>query len=65
MKSAIAALVALGATALSTCDDWLYEDCSQMYWRNACPGEVAEGECGWWYWDDYSGQYWVTCDEFD
>ena len=54
MKSAIAALVALGATALSTCDDWLYEDCSQLYWRNACPGEVAEGECGWWYWDEYA-----------
>lgn len=63
MKSIAA--ICLAATA-SACD-WIWEDCSWMYYRDLCEDENFEGatDCGWVYWDDWSyEEFWVTCDEF-
>jgi len=60
MKSAIAALIIASATA---CDDWTWEECSEMYYRNLCDGE-CNGD-GWMYWDDiWEEGYCVSVDEF-
>ena len=46
-------------------NEWNWEDCSQMWWRNACEWE-AEGDCGWIYEDYYTWEtFWVSCDEFN
>ena len=62
MKSAIAALI---ASAVTACDnEWIWEECSWMWYRDGCDGEVAG--CGWIYWDDWNlEEFTVTCDEFD
>ena len=62
MKFAITALLAAAATA---CDnEWIWEECSWMYYRDPCEGEGTLGE-GWVYWDDWNlEEFWVTDDEF-
>ena len=47
------------------CDnEWVWEDCSWMWYRSACDGE-GDTDCGWVYWDDWNQEeFWVTCDEF-
>ena len=47
------------------CDnEWIWEDCSWMWYRNACEGE-GDTDCGWIYWDDWwQEEFWVDCDEF-
>ena len=62
MKSAIAALLVAGATA---CDnEWIWEECSWMYYRHVCDYET---DCaGWKYWDDWNlEEFCVTVDEFN
>ena len=48
------------------CDNyWNWEDCSYMWWRDACEWE-AEGDCGWIYEDYWTWEtFWVSCDEFN
>ena len=61
MKSIAA--ICLAATA-SACD-WIWEECSWMWYRDLCDGEEGETDCGWVYWDDWTyEEFWVTCDEF-
>ena len=61
MKSIAA--ICLAATA-SACD-WIWEECSWMWYRSTCDGEDGETDCGWVYWDDWNyEEFWVTCDEF-
>ena len=64
MKFAITALLAAAANA---CDnEWIWEECSWMYYRNQCDDEGwGDGEDGWVYWDDWNlEEFWVTEDEF-
>ena len=67
MKSAIAALIASSASACA--NEWMWEQCSQSWWRDACEGENVmfdAEDCGYVYWDDWDlEEYWVTCAEFD
>ena len=48
------------------CDnEWIWEECSWMYYRSPCEGE-GDTDCGWVYWDDWSfSEFWVDCDEFN
>ena len=77
MKFAIAALVATAATAVpvaterdailaqvdaSGCqDDYIWENCSELYYRYSCAGDDHYGEDGWYYLDDeFYEDWWVT-----
>ena len=72
MKFALAALLAATTIATRTADqfgndcwgDWIWEDCSGMYYQS----DYCSDDCGWWYApemdDDWSDDFWVTCDEF-
>ena len=63
MKSAIAALI-IAASANACDNEWIWEDCSWMWYRDPCEGE-GDTECGWVYWDDWwQEEFWVDCDEF-
>ena len=66
-------LLAIGATAthISAGDDclsdWIWEDCSQLYYQwDWC--KWSEGEYGWWYSpeldDDWGDDWWVPEDEW-
>ena len=65
------ALLAVGATATRVAQeeecvgDWMWEECSQSYWRI----DTCSDDCGWWYAptpdEILDDDYWVTCDEFD
>ena len=50
---------------VEVCDsEWIWEECSWMYYRDPCEGE-GDTECGWVYWDDWNyEEFWVDCDEF-
>ena len=50
---------------VAVCDnEWIWEECSWMYYRDPCEGE-GDTECGWVYWDDWwQEEFWVDCDEF-
>ena len=69
MKSTIAALMVAATTACS--NEWIWEECSWMYYREGCGDEVTgDGDpgdgCGWIYWYDWEGvEKEVTCDQFD
>ena len=66
MKSAIAALIATAATACE--NEWIWEECSWMYYRVPCDYEFDNSgeEDGWIYWDDWNQEeFWVTAAEFD
>ena len=44
--------------------DWIWEDCSSLYYR----WDDCSDDCGWEYkaeGDEDEDAYWVTCDEFD
>ena len=46
--------------------EWIWEDCSGMYYRNECYEGEGDTDCGWMYWDDWNWtEFWVTCDEFN
>ena len=54
------------------CTEWIWEECSWMYYRHYCvdennwPEYGVEDDCGWFYWDDWNlEEFFVTCDEFD
>ena len=60
------AIVVLAATETRAwgCHEWIWEDCSEMWYRDACEHE-RETECGWIYWDDWEEtEFWVSCEEF-
>ena len=62
MKSAIAALI-IAASANACDNEWIWEECSQMYYRDCCDNECYEE--GWVYWDDWNlEEFEVTVDEF-
>ena len=65
MKSVIAALLA--AVVSAGCEDeWTWENCSQLYYRDPCKGEDHEDEDGWYYLDDeFYEKWWVTRAEFE
>ena len=62
LSATLAQASSLKATTTTACDDsWVWEECSNMYWRNDC----ESNDCGWVYWDDWTWtEFWVTCDEF-
>ena len=43
-----------GGAVEEWCDnEWIWEDCSESWWRNPCDWE---GQDGWVYWDDWYGE---------
>ena len=63
MATAIMVLAATSATACDK-DKWIWENCSQLYYRYACEYEDW-GDCGWVYYNEEFGEEeWVTCEEF-
>ena len=68
MKSTIAALIVAGASACA--NEWIWEECSWMYYRYPCADEYIHGDdgdgCGWFYWDDWNlEEFEVTCGEVE
>ena len=75
MKSAIAALIASSVSACA--NEWIWEECSQSWYRDPCIGEFTDtycdcaggydkDTCGWIYYDDWNlEEFQVTCSEFD
>ena len=62
MKSTIAALII--ASVATACDnEWWYEECSDMEWRELCEGECDND--GWMYWDEWlEDEFCVSKDDF-
>ena len=48
------------------CDnEWLFDECWQAWWRDACDFENEANEYGWIYWsEDDELEYWVTGEEW-
>ena len=48
------------------CDEWQWEECSDMWWRNACAVEMEEGsdDCGYIYSGADGSEFFVSCQEF-
>ena len=43
--------------------EWIWEDCSELYYRH----DLCSDDCGWEYkaeGDDDEDSWWVTCDDF-
>ena len=59
MKLALAILAVVNY-ANADCDEWVWEECSWMYYRDYCvdvygePEYGVEDDCGWFYWDDWN-----------
>ena len=65
--SASAVTTAGGSPDGNSCgNDWIYEWCSDMYFRRKCDGECwSDGTWGWVYWgDETSQEYCVSEYEF-
>ena len=65
MKISIMALLA--ASTMAGCvDEWTWENCSELYYRDVCDGEDWGDEDGWVYMDpEFYEEYFVTVTEFN